>query len=94
MLIGLLPLFAVSLFAAGAFGLMFLANYGRSEKTGTAVDIEFLPEDSSWVVKVYKGHAGDYEGHVYRNSEFMAKASGFASSDLAIGWGFTYARTH
>lgn len=94
MLIGIVPLLAVSLITAGVLGIIVLSRAGASEKTGAAVEIKFLPEDSSWVVKVYKGHAGDYEAHVYRDGEYQEQASGFASADLAIGWGFTYARMH
>ncbi len=64
---------------------------GKPAAEGYAVSIDFLPEDSSWVVKVYPV-GSFFEAHVYHAGEFVEKAGGFTSIEEARGWGFARAR--
>lgn len=64
---------------------------GKAPEPGYAIAIDFLPEDSSWVVKIYPT-GNFFEAHVYHAGEFIERASGFSSVDEARGWGFARAR--
>lgn len=88
----LAPLFVAALLATGALGVALLTGRRpKGSKVGAAVAIEFLPENSSWVVKVYRDR-GLYLAHVYKDAEYLNHRAGFSTIKRAVDWGFAYAR--
>lgn len=96
MLLGLIPLAAAALFVTGVAAVV-LATSGkrRRPKRGEieVVDIKFLPENSDWVIKVYRSRTF-YEAHVYYAGNFEKKLTGFGSADEAMGAGISWARLY
>ncbi len=90
-MIAIIPLFAVALGMTAILGVTMLVA-GKRDRPGEVVDMTFLPEDSSWVVKVYADVSNMFEVQVLYAGEFQTRKRGFVSIEKARGWGITYAR--
>ena len=90
-MLAIIPLFAVALGMTAVLGVTLLFA-GKRDRPGEVVDMMFLPEDSSWVVKVYADVSNMFEVQVLHSREFITSKRGFVSIEKARGWGLNYAR--
>ncbi len=95
MLLGIIPLAAAALFVTGVLAVTLATSKRRRPKAGEVevVDIQFLPENYDWVIKVYRSRMF-FEAHVYHAGNFEKKLTGFSSADEAMGAGISWARQY